>query len=78
MISKFYIDIIIPVYNSQNILPKLINSIYLVLKKKIISYEIILINDFSHDNSWEIIKFLCSNYKFVKGIKLKFYVNLLI
>ena len=68
--NKPDLSIIIPVYNSQNILPKLINSIYLVLKKKIISYEIILINDFSHDNSWEIIKFLCSNYKFVKGINL--------
>ena len=49
---KYDLSIIIPVYNSQNILPKLINSIYLVLKKKIKSYEIILINDCSHDNSW--------------------------
>ena len=33
--SKVDLSIVIPVYNSQNILPKLINSIYLVLKKKI-------------------------------------------
>jgi polyisoprenyl-phosphate glycosyltransferase len=68
--NKFDLSIIIPVYNSQNILPKLINSIYLALKKKIKSYEIILINDCSHDNSWEIIKSLSFYYKFVKGINL--------
>ena len=32
--SKVDLSIIIPVYNSQYILPKLINSIFLSLKKK--------------------------------------------
>lgn len=63
------LSIIIPVYNSQNILPKLIKSIFLTLKKKII-FEIFLINDFSQDNSWEVIRVLSNKYKFVKGINL--------
>ena len=51
------LSIIIPVYNSSKILKKLINEInsnlYETFKN---DYEIILINDFSNDNSWEIIK----------------------
>ena len=68
--SNIDLSIIIPVYNSQNILPKLVKSIFFLLKKKKIIFEIFLVNDFSHDNSWEVIKSLSSNYKFVKGINL--------
>jgi glycosyltransferase involved in cell wall biosynthesis len=68
--NKIDLSIIIPVYNSQNILAKLIKSIFLILKKKKIIFEIFLINDFSQDNSWKVIKFLSNKYKFVKGINL--------
>ena len=51
------LSIIIPVYNSSKILEKLINEInsnlYETFKD---DYEIILVNDFSNDNSWEIIQ----------------------
>lgn len=67
--SKVDLSIIIPVYNSQNILPKLIKSIFSSLKK-IVIYEIFLVNDSSQDNSWKVIKNLSSKYKFVKGINL--------
>jgi undecaprenyl-phosphate 4-deoxy-4-formamido-L-arabinose transferase len=67
---KIVLSIIVPVYNSQNILPKLINSIFLLFKNKKIIFEIFLVNDFSQDNSWEVIKNLSSKYKFVKGINL--------
>lgn len=67
--SKVDLSIIVPVYNSQNILPKLIKSIFSSLKKKVI-YEIFLVNDSSQDDSWKVIKNLSSKYKFVKGINL--------
>ena len=51
------LSIIIPVFNSSKILEKLINEInsnlYETFKN---DYEIILVNDFSNDNSWEKIK----------------------
>ncbi len=52
------LSIIIPVYNSSKVLNKLIFKIIHQIKKrlKISKYEIILINDFSNDNSWEIIE----------------------
>jgi len=64
------LSLIVPVYNSQNILSKLIKSISSALSKKISNYEIFLINDFSYDDSWKVIKFLSRKYKFVKGINL--------
>ena len=48
------ISVIIPVYNSSYIVKLLIEN----LKKNLIfvdDFEIILINDFSTDNSWEEI-----------------------
>ena len=68
--NKVEISIIIPVYNSQFILPKLIKNLKVVLRKKFVNFEIVLINDFSKDKSWKIIKLLSKRYKFVKGINL--------
>ena len=48
------LSIIIPVYNSSKILKKLINEINSNLYTKLKNdYEIILVNDFSNDNSWK-------------------------
>ena len=64
------LSIIIPVYNSEKIIPLLIKQIYRNLKNKIHPFEIILINDFSKDESWKKIKYLVKKYNFVKGINL--------
>ena len=65
------LSIIIPVYNSAKILKKLINEINSNLSVKFDKdYEIIFVNDFSKDNSWEIIKKISREFNFVKGINL--------
>ena len=67
------LSIIIPVYNSAKILEKLINEINLNISKKFEkNYEIILVNDFSKDNSWKIIKKISKEFNFVKGIDLDY------
>ena len=70
------LSIIIPVYNSSKILEKLINEInsnlYGTFKN---DYEIILVNDFSNDNSWEIIKKISEKFNFIKGINLSYNVG---
>ena len=58
------LSIIIPVYNSANILPELVKQIEYNLKDKISSFELFLVNDCSNDNSWNVIKELSSNYIF--------------
>ena len=49
------ISIVIPVYNSQDCIIPLIEELIKVLCY-FIDYEIIFVNDFSSDNSWEILK----------------------
>ena len=65
------LSIIIPVYNSSKIIPLLVKKIKENTKKKIKNYEVILINDSSKDNSWNVIKKISKKNKFVKGINLK-------
>jgi undecaprenyl-phosphate 4-deoxy-4-formamido-L-arabinose transferase len=67
------ISVIIPIYNSENIITKLIERIIIVLDsiESKINYELILINDFSLDDSWNVIVNLSQKYKFLKGISLK-------
>ena len=70
------LSIIIPVYNSAKILKKLINEINSNLSVKFDKdYEIIFVNDFSKDNSWEIIKKISREFNFVKGINLSYNVG---
>lgn len=66
------LSIIIPVYNSSKVLNKLIFKIIYQIKKKlkISEFEIFLINDFSNDNSWEIIEKIAKKNKKIKGINL--------
>lgn len=64
------ISIISPVYNSSKILKTLIEKIVLNIQKITRSYEIILIDDCSSDNSWNELKKMKKNYK-----KLKIYKN---
>jgi len=62
------LSIIIPVYNSSKILEKLINEINSNLNEKFKNdYEIILVNDFSNDNSWEIIKKISKKFNFIRS-----------
>ena len=64
------LSIIIPVYNSEHILKTLIASLKRNIKLKDNLYEIILVNDFSLDNSWKIIEKLKKKNKFIKAINL--------
>ena len=66
------ISIVVPVFNSSDILDELVIRIKNTLEK--IDYkdnfELILINDFSGDSSWIKIKNLRKKYFFIKGINL--------
>lgn len=67
------LSIVIPVYNSKNILDDLINQIIFEIKKKtnlFKDFEIILVNDNSVDDSWNKIKEIASNQKNIIGINL--------
>ncbi len=64
------LSIVIPVYNSEKILGELLIQI----KDNVnftTKFELILVNDCSSDNSWDVIQNLATKYKFLKAINLR-------
>ncbi len=62
------LSIVIPLYNEDESLRELSDWIVRVVNEHQYSYEIILVDDGSKDNSWNVIKELCSSNKNIKGI----------
>lgn len=68
--EKPYISIVSPVYRAELILEKLVFEIKKTMDSMEVSYEIILVDDRSPDNSWEKMKILSSIHSEVKSIRL--------
>lgn len=64
------IEVVIPVYNSEESIFELVDSICNELKKDFCDYRIILVDDRSSDNSWEKIVEVSKKYSVVKGVLL--------
>ena len=64
------LSIVIPVYNSEKTIEKVVNEIEIAVSKLNSKYdlEIILVNDYSKDNSLEVCKNICKHKSFVKLI----------
>lgn len=65
------VSIVIPVYNEDESLPELCSWIDRVVKEHDLSCEIILVDDGSTDNSWEVINELRRQNPCVKGIRFQ-------
>src|SRR5215472_10235574 len=63
-------SVVVPVYNSETTLPALIERLKPVLDSATRLYEVILVNDGSSDQSWEVIQRLSAQNNWVRGIKL--------
>ncbi|SEW40846.1 dolichol-phosphate mannosyltransferase [Chryseobacterium wanjuense] len=64
------ISLIIPVYNSSQFLHKTVKAVDDQKKESNWDLELILIEDGSPDNSFEVIEKLAEEYHYIKGIKL--------
>lgn len=64
------ISFVSPVYQGENTLNKLVLGIKKVMEKIGEPFEIILVDDRSPDNSWEVMKQLSFKYNEVKSIRL--------
>lgn len=69
MINKPQISIVVPLLNEEESLPELTQWIDNVMKQNSYSYELILIDDGSTDNSWEVIEHIASANPHVKGLR---------
>ena len=65
------ISVVVPLFNEEESLPELISWIDKVMTENNLSYEVVMIDDGSKDNSWKVIEKLQSEYNSVKGIKFR-------
>lgn len=63
-------SILIPVYNSANCLQRTVTAVVNAMEKIHTDYEIVLVDDGSRDNSWEVVKQLKNTHGYIKGIRL--------
>jgi undecaprenyl-phosphate 4-deoxy-4-formamido-L-arabinose transferase len=64
------VSVVVPVYNSAMVLPRLINELEAALRTCCDKFEVILVNDASRDQSWEAIRQLSQQYSWVHGCNL--------
>lgn len=65
------LSVVIPCYNSERNIESVIeNDIKIFQQQGISEYEFILVNDYSRDNTWEVIKSISERNKNVIGINL--------
>ena len=65
------ISIVIPLFNEEESIPELCSWIEKVMTENNFTYEVILIDDGSTDNSWPVIENLRSNNSNLKGVKFR-------
>ena len=64
------VSIIVPVYRGAATLPELYRRLNSVLETNETPFEILLVDDGSQDNSWEVIRQLAANHSAVRGLRL--------
>ena len=65
------VSIVVPLYNEDESLPELCAWIERVVTENGLSYEVILIDDGSTDDSWNVIEKLIEENGHIKGIKFQ-------
>lgn len=65
------LSIVIPVYRSADCLETLIDLIGQTMRPTGKQYEVILVNDYSPDSSWAVMKSLCARNSNIVGVDLR-------
>ncbi len=65
------VSVVIPLFNEDESLPELCSWITRVMDQEQLSYEVILIDDGSTDNSWDVISKISAANSAFKGIQFQ-------
>ena len=68
--SQIKLSIVIPLYNEEGNIERLIINLVPIVESINVTYEIILVDDGSKDNTWEKIQLASQKNKNIKGISL--------
>ncbi|MBR6662748.1 MAG: glycosyltransferase family 2 protein [Alistipes sp.] len=63
------ISVVVPLYNEQESLSELVEWIDRVARENTLSYEVIMVDDGSSDDSWQVVEQLKEKYPAIKGIR---------
>jgi undecaprenyl-phosphate 4-deoxy-4-formamido-L-arabinose transferase len=69
-LKKYSISIVVPVYSGAETITPLVERLEAVLAPICNDFEVILVNDGSPDNSWQVISQLGQRYPWLRGINL--------
>jgi len=70
-LKQIDISVVVPLFNEEESLPELAAWIKKVMNENNFSYEVVMIDDGSKDNSWDVIEELQEKNEFIKGIKFR-------
>jgi len=70
MASERRVSVVIPVYNSEGSVGEVVRRLEAVLLPMTRAFEIILVNDGSRDNSWDVLQELARTKPFVRAFDL--------
>ncbi|MDD5563550.1 MAG: glycosyltransferase family 2 protein [Thermoanaerobaculaceae bacterium] len=62
------LSVVVPIYDEQESVPELYRRLTEVLGAAVASYEVVMVDDGSHDRTWELIKELAARDAHVKGL----------
>jgi undecaprenyl-phosphate 4-deoxy-4-formamido-L-arabinose transferase len=63
-------SVVVPVYNSDTLLPRLVERLKPVLERQFRSYELILVDDDSRTDTWPAIEQLAREHSWIRGWRL--------
>ena len=69
MDKRLDISVVVPLYNEQESLPELVAWIDRVAEQNKLSYEVIMVDDGSSDDSWQVVEQLKEQYPAIRGIR---------
>ena len=69
MNNRLDISVVVPLYNEQESLTELVEWIDRVARENTLSYEVIMVDDGSSDDSWQVVEQLKEKYPAIKGIR---------
>src|SRR6266851_3461343 len=64
------ISVVVPAYNSELSLPELTRRLQPVLEAAAVDYELILVDDNSRDETWQVIQDLVRKSPWIRGVHL--------
>ncbi len=69
--QELNISVVVPLFNEEESLPELCAWIKRVMDENKFTYEVILVDDGSYDDSWQVVKKLSLENPCIKGIKFR-------